>query len=142
VIIAVLLQLGFAAAFFVDANQTNRTYDALAAHRVVVMSHRIGCAYVGRPGRFGVNSGNVCEVGYSYRGEQFTAYIPFAQPGTFYVDPDNPAMRMSEVAFDKGPEQSTGDIVIAVLLVLGAVTVTAVHQVHLRRRSRYRHRTS
>jgi hypothetical protein len=89
-----------------------------------------------------VNSGHICEVGYSYRGEQFTAYIPFAQSGTFYVDPDNPAMRMGEVAFDKGPEETTGDIVIAVLLVLGAVIVTAVHQVHLRRRSRHRHRTS
>jgi hypothetical protein len=51
-------------------------------------------------------------------------------------------MRMSEVAFDKGPEETTGDIVIAALLVLGAVTVTVVHQVHLRRRTRHRHRTS
>ncbi len=36
VLVAVLVQLGFASAFLVDAAQTNRTYDALAARHVAL----------------------------------------------------------------------------------------------------------
>jgi hypothetical protein len=136
VVVAVLLQLGFAAAFLVDAGQTNRTYDALSAHRVAVAAHTLGCAFVGSVGRSGNYSGHVCQVGFSYRDQQFTAYIPYGQNETFYVDPLDSSVRMSEVSFDKGPEETTGDIVIAALLVAGAVMVTVLHQIHIRRPGR------
>jgi len=136
VIVAVLLQLGFAAAFLVDASQTNRTYDALSAHRVTAPAHTIGCAFVGTVGRSGNYSGHVCQVGYSYRGQQFTAYIPYGQDETFYVDPIDTSLRMSKVSFDKGPEETTGDMVIAAWLLSGAVIVTVLHQLHIRRSAR------
>ena len=135
-VIAVLLQLGFAAAFLVDASQTNRTYDALSAHRVTVSAHTLGCAFVGRVGSSGSYTGHVCRVGYSYQGQQFTAYIPYGQDETFYVDPVDTSLRMSKTSFDKGPEETTGDIVIAALLLSGAVIVTVLHQVHMRRSAR------
>jgi hypothetical protein len=136
VVVAVLLQLGFAAAFLLDASQTNRTYDALSAHRVTVTAHTLGCAFVGSVGRSGNYSGHVCRVGFGYQGQQFTAYIPFGQNETFYVDPVDTSMRMSKASFDKGPEETTGDIVIAALLLAGAVIVTVLHQRHIRRPAR------
>jgi hypothetical protein len=137
VLIAVLLQLGFAAAFLVDASQTNRAYDALSAHRVPVSAHTLGCAFVGSVGRSGHYAGHVCRVGYTYQGQQFTAYIPYGQDETFYVDPNDTSLRMSKTSFDKGPEETTGDLVIAALLLSGAVTVTVLHQIHLRRHARH-----
>jgi len=133
VVIAVLLQLGFAAAFLVDARQTNRTYDALSAHRVAVAAHMLGCAFVGRVGSSGSYTGHVCRVGYSYRGQPFTAYIPYGQNETFYLDPLDTSLRMSKVSFEKGPEETTGDIVIATLLLSGAFVVAVLHQLHIRR---------
>lgn len=133
VVLAVLPQLGFATAFLVDAHETNKTYDALAGHRVTLTAHTLGCAFVGRPARTLTYTGHICRVSYSYQGQEFISYIPFGQTETFYVDPLNTALRMNKVSFDKGPEETTGDIVIAVLLLLGALIVTTLHQIHLRR---------
>ncbi len=44
--VAVLIQLGFAIAFLVDAAETNSTYDALASHRIAVRGHSVGCVTV------------------------------------------------------------------------------------------------
>jgi hypothetical protein len=130
VVVAVVVQLGFAVAFLVDADQTNRVYDALAGHRVAITGQVRGCAEVvttrGGGTRF-------CRVGYDYQGQQFSALLPSGQTTTVYVDPDDPSMRMNKVAFDKGSEETTGDLVLAGVLVLGAISVTAVHVVHLRR---------
>jgi hypothetical protein len=134
VIVAVVLQLGFAGAFFVDASQTNRAYDALAAHRVALTARTIGCVFVGSISRTGNYSGHVCRVAYSYQGQQFTAVIGSNQTRTFYVDPHDTALRMNKASFDNGPDETTGDLVIAALLLFGALTVTVLHQVHVRRR--------
>jgi hypothetical protein len=134
VVIAVLVQLGFASAFLADASQTNRSYDALVAHRVPVTAHILGCASLGTTSRSLRNPARICRVSYSYQGASFTAFLPYGQPTTFFVDPNDTGMRMSEVSFDKGPEETTGDIVIAGLLFFGALSVTVVHLLHLRRR--------
>jgi hypothetical protein len=137
VVLAVVLQVGFAAAFLVDARQTNRTYDALAAHHVTITATVLGCAFAGR-NRFGGYTGHICRVGYDYQGQHFTAYIPFGQTPTFYIDPRDTSLRMSRVSFEKGPEETIGDIAIAAVLVVGAVAVTVFHLVHTHRRSRRR----
>jgi hypothetical protein len=131
VLIAVLVQLGFATAFLVDAAQTNRTYDALAAHHVALTGRVLGCAAVttlrGSGTRF-------CRVGYRYHDREFTAVIPARQTTTLYVDPGDTSVRMNKSSFDKGPEERDGDLVLAGLLLGGAALVTVVHVAHLRRR--------
>jgi hypothetical protein len=129
--IVVLVQLGFAAAFLADATQTNRTYHALAARHVAVNGHVQGCAWIG--GQRGVLD-HMCRVDYSFRGAEFSALIPYGQPSTYFVDPQNVSVRMSKVHFEGGPEETTFDIVFALLLVAGASVVTTVHLVHLRRK--------
>jgi hypothetical protein len=134
VILAVVLQLAFAGAFLADASQTNRAYDALAAHRVTVTARTVGCVFVGSISRSGNYSGHVCRVAYSYQGQQFSAVIGFNQTRTFYVDPLDTALRMNMASFDNGPDETTGDLIIAALLLFGALTVTVLHQIHVRRR--------
>jgi hypothetical protein len=137
VVLAVLVLLGFASAFLVDALQANSTYDALAAHRVAVRGHVIGC--------FDVQAGIVagygargCRVGYSYKDRSFSAMIGDNQSRTFYVDPLDTAYRMNSATFSNGPVEVTGDIVIAVALFAGAALITTVHQIHLYRRRKRR----
>jgi len=133
VVLAVLVQLGFAAAFLVDAAETNTTYDALANHRVAVHGQQVACsAIVG--GRLRYVMAVICRVDYTYAGVSYTAEIPRGEPATFYVDPVNTAYRMNEVSFEKGPTETVGDLVIASLLVFGALAVTIVHLEHLRAR--------
>ncbi len=127
VLVAVLVQLGFAAAFLVDASQTNRVYDALATHRVAITGHVRGCADVVTRGGFGTR---FCQVGYTYQGRQFDALLPARQSTTFYVDPDDDSLRMSKVTFETGPQETNGDFVLAGLLVLGATLVTVIHRAH------------
>jgi hypothetical protein len=131
VLVAVVVQLGFASAFLVDAAQTNRTYDALAAHHVALAGRVRGCASVPTVRGFG---SRFCRVGYRYDDQQFTAVIPAGKTTTLYVDPNDTSLRMNESSFDKGPEETDGDLVLAGLLLAGAVLVTVVHVVHLRRR--------
>lgn len=132
VVIAVLAQLAFAAAFLVDSALTNRAYDDLAAHRIAVTSRLVGCIYLGPSRTSGASFGEICRVVYHYRDQDFSAVINIAQPKIFYIDPLDTSVRMNKATFDNGPTESTGDIVFAVLLLLGAVLVTLIHQVHLR----------
>jgi hypothetical protein len=46
VVLVVLVQLGFAIAFLVDAARTNNTYDALVSHRVAVRGHAVECVTI------------------------------------------------------------------------------------------------
>jgi hypothetical protein len=133
--IGVAVQLGFAVAFLVDALTVNQTYNAVAAHRVEVTAQTTGC--------FSVRRGpSTCSVTYSFAGHDFTAVIPATSSKQFYVDSLNTRYRMNASSFAHGPVEITGDIVIAVLLVLGAVAITVAHQLHLRRRRRaHRHVT-
>ena len=90
VIVAVLLQLGFAAVFLVDAVTANATYDALAAHHVTVPTQVEGCSSV-TYGRYSSYGHRMCYVDATYRGYQFSVYIPASQSCVFYVDPADPA---------------------------------------------------
>lgn len=126
--------LGFAAALVGDALMVNQAYDAVAARRVEVTAQTTGCFY----GRRGAN---VCDVTYSFAGHDFTAVIPATWPKQFYVDSLNTRYRKNASTFARGPAEITGDIVVAVLLFLGALVVAVAHQLHLRRRRRAgRHR--
>lgn len=137
VVLAVIVLVGFAAAFLADAAMTNDTYDALAAHHVAVTAQTIKCFYRPRPSRgSSVGPPNLCQVRYSVKGHTFYAAIAATAPKVFYVDPSDPGHRMNQLAFAKGPLEVTGDIVIAILLLSGAAAVTTVHQIHLRRRRR------
>ena len=127
--VGVVVQLGFAAAFLGDALMVNQTYDAVAAHRVEVTAQTTGCFYVRR-------GPSTCDVTYSFAGHGFIAVIPATSSKQFYVDSVNTRYRMNASTFAHGPVEITGDIVIAVLLVLGAAAVTVAHQLHLRRRRR------
>jgi hypothetical protein len=129
---AVLIQLGLAIAFLVDAAETNSTYDALVNHWVAVRAHSVGCVTIvtGR-NLFGRR---LCRVDYRYSGKTFTAVIPYGETTTFFVDPQNTSYRMNEVNFEKGPQAITGDLVFVFALVFSALAVTIVHLEHLRER--------
>jgi hypothetical protein len=138
VIAAVLIQLGFAIAFLVDANQTNATYDALVNHRVAVQGRSVGCVVIASGGRNLNYSPRICRIDYQYSGQAFTAVIPYGQAETFLVDPLNTSYRMNEVNFEKGAEATVGDIVFASVSLFGAVAVTVVHLEHLRQKRSHR----
>jgi hypothetical protein len=136
VLLAVVVQLGFAAAFFADAANTSHIQDALNAHRVSVTAKTAGCFMV-YTGRFN-NGTQVCHVSYRYRGESFGAVIPYNQSRTFYVDPLDPALHMNKLVYDSGSTEQTGDVIFGALLLFGAALVTAVHQLHMHRRRKRR----
>jgi hypothetical protein len=131
VVLVVLVQLGFAIAFLVDAARTNSTYDALASHRVAVHGHVIGCVTIAL-GRNRSNVSEICRVNYRYSGQTFTAVIPYGETTTFFVDPENTSYRMNQVNFEKGPQAINGDLVFASVLIFSAVAVTMVHLERLR----------
>ena len=133
VVLVVLIQLGFAVAFLVDAAETNNTYDALAGHRVAVHGHSVGC-FVITTGRYQTNTTQICRVDYRYAGRTFTAVIPYGETTTFFVDPRNLSYRMNEANFEDGPAATTGDLAFASVALLGALAVTAVHLGHLHQR--------
>jgi hypothetical protein len=138
VAIVVLVQLGFASALLFDAAGTNRSYDALQASHVALTGQVRGCAFVPRGSRGGYvgSSGRVCRVGYTYRGQTFSEYIAAGRSTVVFVDPQDSSIRMTKVDFDGGPEATTTDVVIAALLILGAIAVSTVHLAHIRRRQR------
>jgi hypothetical protein len=137
VVAAVLVQLSFAGVFLADATMANGTYDALAAHRVAVRASVAGCSLVAT-GRFSNSGARICYLDASYHGYRFSSYLPSYESPVFYVDPTDPAEHMSKVTFDRGPEEITGDEVMAGALLAGATAVTVVHQVHLARARRRR----
>jgi len=145
VVFVVLIQLGFAVAFLVDATETNRTYDALALQRVAVRGHSVGCVFI-VTGRYSTNNAQICRIDYSYSGQEFTAVIPYGETTTFLVDPLNTSYRMNEANFEKGPTTTVGDRVFASVALFGALAVTAVHLEHLReqraRRSLHGHEST
>jgi hypothetical protein len=130
--ILILVQLGFAGAFLYDAHQTNRTYDLLADHRVLVKGLNRGCFEIGGGQRGPL--ARVCHVTYNYQGTQFSLIMPPKQSTDAYVDPQDPSIRMTKVSFDGGPERTTVDLVLALLLMVGAITMATAHLAHLRRR--------
>ena len=133
-VIAMVVMLGFAAAFIADASKTSRTYDALAAHRVRLAGRQLGCAAMSTTRRLGNTV--LCRVAYDYRGVSFTEVVGRGQPEDAYVDPAQPTMHMTAVDFDGGPEESTGDLVLAGLLFAGAVAIGIGHELHRHRRRR------
>lgn len=137
VIAVVLIQLGFATAFLVDAAETNTAYDALVNHRVAVQGHSVGCVVIAT-GRYQMTTARICRIDYRYSGHAFTAVIPYGQTETFLVDPLNTTYRMNEVNFERGPEATVGDIVFASVSVFGALAVTGVHLEHLRQKRSHR----
>ncbi len=134
VVAVVLIQLGFAIAFLVDAAETNTAYDALANHRVAVQGHSVGCVVVTSGGRNLNYSPRICRIDYQYSGHSYTAVIPYGQTETFFVDPLNTSDRMNAVNFEKGPDATVGDLVFASVSLFGALAVTAVHLEHLRQK--------
>ena len=139
-VIAIAVMLGFAISFLVDAATTNSTYDALSAHRVALSGHQLGCAWVGPSSRYnGSGTVQVCRIAGDYQGQYLTWVIGFGQSNTLYVDPHDKSIRMTRTTFNNGPRETTGDIAIGVLLILGAGVVATLHEVH-RRRRQHRHR--
>lgn len=135
IVLAVLIQLGFAAAFLADAVGANRTYNALVAHHVTVPA-QAGLCSGNRPGRYHLTtrSPSLCAVEYSYAGRTYHDVVGNSDPREFVIDPQNVSYRMSEAAFRNGPVEKIGDLVFASLLLAGALSMTTVHQIHLRRR--------
>jgi len=134
VTVVVLVQMGFAAAFLVDAATTDATYDALAAHHVVVGGHIVGCLPL--RGVRGAVAVSLCRDDYRYRSVLYSDVIPLGETTSFVVDPRHPADRMDVAAFAKGPEETTGDLVFAGVLLASALMMVVVHLEHLRQRRR------
>lgn len=131
VVLVVLVQLGFASAFLVDAIETSGPYDALAAHRVPVTAHLVGCFPV--TNRYSYVS-LTCRVTYKYDGQQFQAWIPRTEGMVFYVDPLDTSYRMNHTVFVNATTNIDGDRALAIALFIGAALVTVVHQFHLYKR--------
>jgi hypothetical protein len=141
-VIAVALMLAFATSFLIDGATTNNTYDALSAHRVALSGHQLGCAWVGPTNRWtGAPTVEVCRIADEYQGHYLTWVVASGQSHTLYVDPQDTSIHMTEASFNNGPRETTGDLVIGVVLIVGAVCVTVLHEMHRRRRHR-RHGTS
>ena len=140
-LIVVTALLVLAGGLFVDAAQTNDSYDALSAHRVPVTGRLLGCAYAGGTDTRGQPTAHVCRFAYDYRGDAFTMILPFGERGIAYVDPVNVSVRMSKVDFEGGPRAIDVDLVIASLLLVGAVLIMTFHEFYRRRRRRRRVRT-
>src|ERR1700722_8326369 len=139
-IIAIVLMVGFATSFIVDAASTNRTYDTLAADHVALSGRQLGCASVGSVGRYSATQAlRVCRVAAEYKGQEIIWFAPYGQSRILYVDPHDPSIQMTQGTFGNGPTETTGDVVIAVTLIVGAACVATIHEVHRRRRHR-RHR--
>ena len=135
-VLVTLVMLGLAGGFVLDAIQTNKPYEALTAHRVSLSGRSLGCADVSVGGRQSRAYVYECRYSYSYAGRGFTSQLPQGEPSALYVDPDDPNIYMPAVTFNNGPHEIVGDVVIASLLVSGALITMAVHEVHRRRRAR------
>jgi hypothetical protein len=134
VALAVLTQLVFAGLFLGDLLTTSATYDELVAHHVPVTAHCLNIVTYSRRVYF-----NSCYDTYEYRGQEFHAVTGKSSSLVFYVDPLNTSYRMNKTAFDQANGEIETETTLVVLLLLGAVVTTSVHQLHLHRR-RQRHR--
>jgi hypothetical protein len=138
-VLVVLTQLAFAGLFLADVVTTSATYDGLVAHRVPVTAHLVGCFnIVAFPASAEKAFYDNCYVTYKYRGQEFHAWIDKSWSLVFYVDPLNTSYRMNRTIFNNATENIDSDILFIVLLLLGAIAVTTVHQLHLYRRRRHR----
>jgi hypothetical protein len=124
VVVVVVAFLGLAAAFLVDSVQTQSSYDTLAAHRVTVTERSRVCL------------DDMCSLNYDYRGTHFTDDLPLGDKTTFFVDPGDPSIRMSVVAFDGGPGETTVVDAFAALFLFAALAVATAHGVRIQRRRR------
>jgi hypothetical protein len=124
VVVVVLVFLGLAAAFLIDAVRTDNNYNALAAHHVTVTERSEVCLEY------------MCRVSYVFRGTPFTDDLPVGENTAFFVDPRDRSVRMSEFAFDGGPGGTTVDDVFAALFLLAALGVAIAHGVRVRRHRR------
>jgi hypothetical protein len=135
-LILVLTFLSLAGLFLADAASTNGPYDALAAHRVAVKGRLLGCFDAAPTGMSGKAMSSVCRWTYRYRGTHFRLFIGPGQPGTAYVDPTDPSIRMAKVAFDGGPREIVVDLVLASSFLASALLVATLHELHRHRRRR------
>jgi hypothetical protein len=136
VVLAVLTQLALAGLFLADVLTTSATYDGLVAHRVPVTAYQVNCFNaVGEPEKFFYDN---CYASYKYQDQTFHAWIDKSWGSVFYVDPLNTSYRMNKATFDSATENIDSDILFIVLLLLGAIAVTAVHQLHMYRRRKRR----
>lgn len=138
-----MLLLGFGALFVADALSVNDTYRALSKARVAVTENARHCFFL--PGsslasRYGPSFGppNTCDVGYVYGGKEFQSIVPVTWSKVFYVDPRDPRIRANATIFNRTRTELRFDVIVAGLLFAGALTVSIVHQVHYRRRLRWR----
>jgi hypothetical protein len=76
----------------------------------------------------------MCTVDYHYNGATFTTLIALGRSTTVFVDPRDTSKRMTEVDFDGRLEETTVDLVLASVLLVGATTTTTIHLLHIRRR--------
>lgn len=134
-VIAIVAFVAVAVGLLVDALQTNRTYDTLAAHHVVVTGHAVACVSGGGSSRGSEASTRLsCQVDYREDGRVFTQMVASQATYRFVVDPQDPAIRMLAGPFANGPTEVVGDIVLALVFVGLAVAVIVVHEVHRYRR--------
>jgi hypothetical protein len=124
VVVVVLAFLGVASAFLFDSLQTQSRYDTLVAHRVSVTDRSRACLL------------GLCHVSYDYRGTRFTDEMPMEDKTTFLVDPRDPSIRMSVVAFDDGVGETRVDDAFAALFLLAALAVAMTHTVRVERQRR------
>lgn len=132
-VVGVGVLLGFSAAFFIDAAQTDRAYDQLAAHRAPAHGYLLGCFDMGVTR---THAPTVCEYTYSYRKSSFSPVLRVDERAGAYVDPKDPSVHMGAVTFAHGPEAVTGDLAIASTCVAGALVIAITHEVHRSRRRR------
>lgn len=136
VVLAVLAQVASAGLFLADVLRTSATYDGLVAHRVPVTGHIVECFNftLQREELYYDN----CYATYRFGHQEFHAWIDKSWGLVFYVDPLNTSYRMNKATFDSATENIDSDILFIVLLLLGAIAVTAVHQLHMYRRRKRR----
>ena len=132
--LAIAAQLGFAAAFYVDAANTNDVYYDIAAHHVELRGALVGCGYTGR-----YSTIPICRLGYRYDGRYYTRVVPGYESRTLYVDTKNPAWSMNAVSYQIGPRAIAGDLAIGTAFLLGALLVFGLHLLHLHVRRRQVH---
>ena len=81
-VVLAVVQVGFAAAFLLDAHPADRAYAALAAHHVRVPAQVIHCGRFlasPRPNTYE----HACRVTYSFLGQAYYGVIPYNQPRAF-----------------------------------------------------------
>lgn len=142
-----MLLLALGGLFLTDAFTVNHTYRALSKARVAVSENARHCFFVSGSSlasRYSPSFGpaNTCDVAYVYRGRTFRSIVPVTWSKVFYLDPRDPGIRANATTFTHTRTELRFDAVVAGLLFAGALTVAIVHQVHYRRRLRWRRPSS